>query len=257
MHSNSSKPKAELYDSSTRNVVNQHSSSLSGIPSIEIDRGISRTVEYLISIKSSGTVVNRMLFPGNIFRLLALNAMVLAVPSNFNPSPAVHEDYQPRDTRSSASPILVNNSITDTTDYTLPTIRFPEYNRSSNAEPVVFCNLNPPLPTPPIWGDLDPVECGLLLMTILADDSDLKAWQWRATYPLVLPVVWGISPGCKIVISAINPTASDYFQRAMIAQRAALIVSRCVNNYKGGNVSLGPREQFHVSVYADWHQGTA
>lgn len=210
----------------------------------------------MISIESSGPVVNRMPFPRGLFRLSALNALVLAVPSNFNPLPAVPEDYRSRDTRNLASPNLANNSFTATTDLTLPTTSFPESNSSSNAEPAVFCHIDPQFPSRPIWSHVDVVECGLLIMAILADDSDLHAWRWKATYPLMLPVVWGISPGCKIKIIAISPSSSDYFQRVMIAQRAALVMSRCVNN-KGGIVSLGAREKFEVSVFADRYLGIA
>lgn len=92
-------------------------------------------------------------------------------------------------------------------------------------------------------------------MTVLASDPDLYVWQWNPRYPLVLPVVWGISPGCKVQIGALNPSSSDAFPRIMIAQRAAFIVSRCVDNL-GGIVSLGPRGQFQVQVFADGYQAT-
>lgn len=87
-------------------------------------------------------------------------------------------------------------------------------------------------------------------MAALASDPDLYTWQWKPTYPLVLPIIWGVSPGCRIKISAVSPSSSDSFQRVMIAQRAALIVSRCPYN-NGGIVSLGPREQFEVQVFGN------
>ena len=92
-------------------------------------------------------------------------------------------------------------------------------------------------------------------MTVLASDSDLRVWQWNPTYPLVLLAIWGVARGCKIEIAALNPSSSDAFPRIMIAQRAALIVSRCVDNI-GGTVSVGPRGQFQVQVFADVYQAT-
>ena len=87
-------------------------------------------------------------------------------------------------------------------------------------------------------------------MTILASESsDLHARQWSPTSPVVLPWTIGVSPGCTIIVAAVNRGSSDVFQSAMIAQRAALIVNHCMDN-QGGVVSLGPREQFQVQVLA-------
>lgn len=139
--------------------------------------------------------------------------------------------------------------MTDTINLTLPAINLPEYNASSNAEPTVFCHNNSPLPHLPTWGHVSLVECGLLIISMLANDSaDIPASRWNPIYPLRLPWTWGISPTCKIEVKAVHPASSDVFQRVMIAQRASLIVSRCLSD-KGGIVSLGPREQFSVQVF--------
>lgn len=195
-----------------------------------------------------------MLLLRSLFHTLALlDAALLAVPSESKFLPITHGNNHPRADGSSANPM---HSLTDAANLTLPTISFPDYNMSSNAEPSVLCHINPPLPAPPLWGHVDLVECGLLIMTMLADDSaDLHASHWSPSYPLVLPWTWGVSPSCRMQISAANPGSSDVFQRVMIAQRAALIVSRCVNN-KGGTVSLGPREKFQIRVFASPNQAT-
>lgn len=188
--------------------------------------------------------------------LTSLNATILATPLESNTTPATHDEHDSREMRSLASP-TVNNSLTSTTNLTLSTITFPNYNSSSNVEPTVFCNINPPTPHPPIWGHVDLVECGLLIISMLADDSaDLHALRWSPTYPLVLPWIWGISQNCRIEFDAVNQRSSDVFQQAMIAQRAALIVSRCLGD-KGGIVSLGPRELFRVQVFALVTRATA
>lgn len=195
--------------------------------------------------------MNTMHRIGILFHLASLNTAVLAVPSGFNSPLTIHGNHHSKETRSLASPILVNNSSTGHTKLTLPTISFPERINSSNAEPAVFCHINPPFPAPPLWGHVDIVECGLLILIMLANDpSDLRTSQWSPTYPLRLPWTWGVSPNCKIQINAINPRSSDVFQQVMIAQRAALIVNSCKNN-KGGLVSLGPRAQFQLRVLGD------
>lgn len=202
-------------------------------------------------------VINRMLRSRILFHFLTcLNAAIIATPLESNPTPATHQEHDSRAIRSLAS-LIVNNSLTGTTNLTLPTIAILDNNASSNAEPTVFCHMNPPFPYPQIWGHVDIVECGLLIMTMLADDSaDLHASQWSPTYPLLLPWTWGIPQSCKIEIDAVNRGSSDVFQQAMIAQRAALIVSRCLGN-KGGMVSLGPRGLFRVRVFASGTRGTA
>lgn len=186
-----------------------------------------------------------------LFHIVAsLNTAVLAIPSDLYSLLTIHGNRPSSETRSLGSPVLVNNSLTDTNNLTLHTINFPEYNTSSNAGPTVFCHTNPPFPVPPVWGHVDILECGLLIMTMLADDSgDLRASRWNLTYPLVLPWTGGISPNCKIRINAVNPESSDVFPRVMIAQRAALIVRSCTGN-NGGIVTLGPRGQFQVQVLA-------
>lgn len=195
-----------------------------------------------------------MLSSGNLFHLLAsLNTAVLALPSDFHSPPYI----QSREIRSLANSVLVNNSLTETTNLTLATTSFPEYDTSSNAEPTVFCHIDPPLPAPPKWGNVDLVECGLLILTMLANDSaDLHASRWSPTHPIVLPWTWGFSPYCKIRITAVSPRSPDFFQRVMIAQRVALVLTRCMNN-KGGIVSLGSREQFQIEVVAFLNQATA
>lgn len=205
-------------------------------------------------MKREKPVIIRMLQSRYLFYFLAsLNTALLAVPSESKFPPTSHGNNHSKEKRSSAS---LMESLTDATNVTLPTISFLEYNSSSNAEPAIICHINPPLPAPPIWGHVDLVECGLLIMTLLADDSaDLHASQWSPTYPLVLPWTWGLVSNCQIQISAVNPASSDVFQRVMIAQRAALIVRRCVNN-KGGVVSLGPREQFRITMFAFPYQAT-
>ena len=176
-----------------------------------------------------------MLHSKNLLHLSAsLITLVLAIPAESISPPAIHRPHDSREARSLASPILVYKSLINMSNLALPAISFPEYNTSSNAEPTVFCHINPPLPTPPTWSHVDIVECGLLIMAMLADVSaDLHASQWSSTYPLELPWTWGVSPHCKIKINAVNPRSSDVFPQVMIAQRAALIVKRCLNN-KGG-----------------------
>ena len=198
-----------------------------------------------------------MLRSKNLFPILtAFGAVVLATPSDLNPTSAIHEKHDSRETRSLAS-LILKNSSTGTTNLTIPTLNFPDYNISSNEEPTVFCHINYPPPAPQIWGNIDLVECGLLIMILLATDfADLHASQWSPTSPLALPWTWGVSQKCTIKIDAVNPGSLDVFQRVMIAQRAALIVNRCLEN-KGGIVSLGPRELFQVQVFGFRNQATA
>ena len=100
-----------------------------------------------------------------------------------------------------------------------------------------------------MWGHVNIVECGLLIIAMLADDTaDLRVMQWTSTFPHMLPWTLGVSPTCKVRISANNPESTDIFEPVMIVQRVALIVSRCVGD-SGGLVQLGPREQFRVHVY--------
>ena len=178
-----------------------------------------------------------------------LNIAVLAIPSDSNSPPTIHGHHDSREKENLANSIFVNDSLTNTANLSLPASSFSEYNTSTYGEPTVFCHVNPPFPLPPVYGHVDIVECGLLIITMLADDStNLQFSRWSPTSPLVLPWTWGISPNCNIRIEALRPWSSDVFQQAMIAQRAALIVQRCTDN-RGGIVSLGPREQFQVQMY--------
>lgn len=193
-----------------------------------------------------------------LFHLLAsLSTSVLAIPSGLNSPHAAPGNQDSRGIRSIASSILPSDSLIDTKNLTIPITGFSESNTSSNAEPRLFCYINPPLPAPPAWGDISIYECGLLITTFLADGSvDLPAYHWNSVYPLVLPWTWGISPRCTIRITAIHPGSLDVFQRVMVAQRAALIVSRCLNN-NGGAISVGPKEQFQVQMFASVTRATA
>ena len=83
---------------------------------------------------------------------------------------------------------------------------------------------------------------------LAGDYADLPISQWTSSYPYLLPWIMGISPRCKVRISAIHPGSSDIFQHVMIAQRVALVVTHCVGN-NGGVVKLGPREEFLVQVF--------
>ncbi|KAM0794104.1 hypothetical protein BDR22DRAFT_719111 [Usnea florida] len=140
-------------------------------------------------------------------------------------------------------------NLTDTNNSTLPTVNFPTYNISKNVEPTVYCHTNRPLPDPQMWGQVDLVECGLLIIALLADETaDLQTVQWTSTFPYLLPWTLGVSPNCKVRISANDPGSTDIFQPVMIVQRVALVVTRCVGN-SGGFVKLGPREQFLVDVF--------
>ena len=199
-------------------------------------------------IKQERSVINQMLHFTDLFYFLAaISTAVLAISAGTNFPHAVLEKQDSKETRSLAGPTLVNNSLPDTTQFNA---RFPKLNTSSNADPTIFCHRNPQLPFPPTFGHTDIVECALLIMSMLADDSaDLHVRRWSPTSPVVLPWTIGVSPFCRIIISAIKPGASDVFQRVMIAQRAALIVRRCVNNL-GGVVSVGPREEFQVQVFS-------
>ena len=199
-------------------------------------------------IKQERSVINKMLHFTDLFYFLAATSTaVLATSAGTNFPHAILEKQDSKETRSLAGPTLVNNSLPDITQFNA---LFPKLNTSSNADPTIFCHRNPQLPVPPTFGHTDIVECALLIMSMLAGESaDLHAWRWSPTSPVVLPWTIGVSPFCRIKINAIKPGASDVFQRVMIAQRAALIVSRCVDNL-GGVVSVGPREEFQVQVFS-------
>ena len=186
-------------------------------------------------------------FTALIYFLAATSTAILAISADTKFPHAILKNQDSKETRNLAGPTLVNSSLPDITQFNA---RFPKLNTSTNAQPAVFCHRNPQPPIPPVFGHTDIVECALLLMTMLADDSaDLHAWQWSPTSPVVLPWTMGVSPFCRIKINATKPGSSDVFQRVMIAQRAALIVSRCVDNL-GGIVSVGPREEFQVQVFS-------
>ena len=199
-------------------------------------------------IKQERSVINKMLrFTDLFYFLAATSTAVLVISADTNLPHAILENQDSKETRSLAGPTLVNNSLPDITQFNA---RFPKLNTSSNAGPTIFCHRNPQLPAPPVFGHTDIIECALLIMSMLAGDSaDLHAWQWSPTSPVVLPWTIGVSPLCRIKINAVKPGSSDVFQRVMVAQRAALIVSRCVDNL-GGVVSVGPREEFQVQVFS-------
>lgn len=198
-------------------------------------------------IKRKRTVTNKMLrFSILFYFFTSMRTSVLAIPADFNIPHAT--DRHQRESRSLVDPMLVH--ISSPGNLTIPTVSFPELNTSSNAGPIVFCHINPPHPARPIWGPTNVVECALLFTVLLATEPpDLPGWQWSPTYPTVLPLTFGNSGSCKVQISATNPRSSDYFQRVMIVQRAALIVNSCVGDL-GGTVSVGPREAFQVQVFA-------
>ena len=201
------------------------------------------------SIKEKrSAVINKMLHFTDLFYFLAaISTAVLAISPDANFPYATLKTQDSKEIRSLASLTLVNNSLPDITQFNA---QFSKLNASSNAGPTVFCHRNPQPPASPIFGHTDIVECALLIMSMLAGDSaDLHAWQWSPTSPVVLPWTIGVSPLCRIKVNAIKPGSSDVFQRVMIAQRAALIVSRCVGNL-GGLVSVGPREEFQVQVFS-------
>ena len=186
-------------------------------------------------------------FTALFYVLAATSTAELAISAEANLSHAIFENQDSKETRSSAKLTLVNKSLPNITQFNA---HFPKLNTSSNAGPAIFCNRNPQPPMPPVFGHIDIVECALLVMSMLAQDSpDLPAWQWSPTSPVVLPWTMGVSPFCRIKIVATKPGSSDTFQRVMIAQRAALIVSNCVDNF-GGIVSVGPREEFQVQVFS-------
>ena len=92
---------------------------------------------------------------------------------------------------------------------------------------------------------------------MLADETaDLHVVQWTSTFPYLLPWTLGVSPKCKVRISANDPGSTDIFEPVMIVQRVALVMTRCVSN-SGGLVRLGPREQFLVHVFGLEHHDTA
>ena len=186
-------------------------------------------------------------FTALFYFFAATSTAVLAISANINFPNTILKIQEFKETRSLAGSTLVNSSLPDLTQFNA---QFPKLNTSSNAGPTIFCHRNPQLPIPPVFSHTDIVECALLIMSMLAGDSaDLHAWQWTPTSPVVLPWTVGVSPLCRIKINAIRPGSSDVFQRVMIAQRAALIVSRCVDNF-GGVVSVGPREEFQVHVFS-------
>ena len=179
-----------------------------------------------------------------------ISTSVLATPADFNLPHTIPEHQDSKKPRDLAGAILVNNSLPDDTNLIIPTLGFPKLNTSSNADPTIFCHRNPQPPARPMFGHTDIVECALLVMSMLADDSaDLHAWRWSTTSPVVLPWTIGVTPQCRVKVNAIKPGSSDVFQRVMIAQRAALIISRCKDNL-GGVVSVGPREEFQVQVFS-------
>ena len=199
-------------------------------------------------IKPERSAINKMLhFTALFYFLAATGTAALAISAEANLSHAVLENQDSKQTNILAGSTLVNKSLPDITQFN---DRFPKLNTSSNAGPAIFCHRNPQPPLPPVFGHTDIVECALLIMSMLAGDSaDLHAWQWSPTSPVVLPWTIGVSPFCRIKVNAIKPGSSDVFQRVMIVQRAALIVSRCVDNL-GGVVSVGPREEFQVQVFS-------
>ena len=203
------------------------------------------------SIKPKISTTSKMLRSWILFcHVASLTLSVSALPSILNSSSAIDGHQDSKQDRILANPILADTSLTDITNLTATTIGFPEYNTSNYREPTVLCHTNGPHgPVSGTWGHVNIYECGLLVMNMLAQDSAvLPAWQWSPSYPLVLPWTYGISANCRLKVTAIHPWSSDVFQRAMIAQRVSLIVSRCPNN-KGGIVSLGPKQQFQVQVY--------
>ena len=178
-----------------------------------------------------------------------LGTSILAIPADFNFPHATHEHQDSKEIRSLAGSILVNNSLTDITDLTVPTFSFPELNASINAVPTVLCHVNPQPPAPPVWHHIDLVECALLTLNLLATDpADLPTRQWSTTSPVVLPWILGVAPSCTLKVNAVSPESLDVFQRVMIAQRVALIVEHCKDNF-GGIVSLGPKQQFQVQIF--------
>ena len=198
-----------------------------------------------------------MLLPPLLFQLLSsLSTSVLALPSDFNSPHAINQHQDPRKIRSLTSPTLGPSSLTVATNLTIPDINFPELNASSNDVPTVFCHVNPQRPAPPIFGRVEVVECGLLVLALLAvDPTDLHLSRWSPDFPIKLPYIVG-TPSCKMKIDAISPRSSDVFPRAMIAQRAALIVDRC-RGEQGGVVTLGRREQFQVQIFGLLRRATA
>ena len=237
------KPSARIRD---HDICTLQPSSLSGTPS---PCWISLFFFVLYHpIKQERSIINKMLrFTAFFYVLAPISTAVLAISAATNLSHAILEDQDSKETRSSAGPTLVNNSLPDITQFNA---HFPKLNTSINAEPAVFCHRNPQPPMPPVFGHTDIVECALLVMSMLAQDSpDLHAWRWSPTSPVVLPWTMGVSPFCRIQIVATKPVSSDTFQRVMIAQRAALIVSSCVDNF-GGIVSVGPKEEFQVQVFS-------
>lgn len=200
-------------------------------------------------IKRKRSVTNKMLRFSVLFYFLAtMGSSVLAIPAESNIPYAIPRHQ--RKSRSLVDLTLVHIPSPDIANLTIPTVSFPKLNTSSNAGPMIFCHLNPPPPARPIWGHTNVVECALLFTIFLATEPpDLPGWQWSPTYPSVLPLTFGDSGSCRIQISATTSMSSDYFQRVMIVQRAALIVHSCVSDL-GGTVSVGPREAFQVQVFA-------
>lgn len=195
-----------------------------------------------------------MILPSRLlFQLLAsLSTSVLALPVDANSPPAIHEHQDSREIRSLSSLTLENSSLTEVANLTIPTINLPGFNASSNSDPKVFCHQDT---QPPIFGHVDIVECGILILAMLADDSpDLHASQWNSVYPVRLPWISGL-PKCQLRVLAVSPESWDVFPRAMVAQRLALIVSSCPDN-KGGVVSLGPRADFQVQVSGSSRQAS-
>ncbi len=58
--------------------------------------------------------------------------------------------------------------------------------------------------------------------------------------------------GCSVMINTQDPIAEDVFQKALIAQAAALLVRECVTDYRGmklgGKMLIGSKQQFNVTV---------
>ena len=191
-----------------------------------------------------------------LFLLVPLSGLVLAMPSDLNPSFTDEDRQDFRQDSSLANLTFTNTSWSKISNLTAETMGSPEYNASSLADLSIACFINPAPPTPPVWGHVHVGECGLLALALLgAEPPDLHAVQWTPDYPLRLPWSWGTTSYCKIRVSAITPGSLDVFPRAMVVQRAALILNYCSGDL-GGIINLGPREQFQVQVHA-YGPGTA
>ena len=192
-----------------------------------------------------------MLHLRSLFYFVAtMNISVLAIPAKHSFPLAAREHQDSTETRSLAGRTLTNLFLPDIKNLTIPTVSFPELNNSSNAAPPLICHANRGFPVAPAYFPINVYECALIVLNMLALDSpDLASYQWSPIYPIQLPWVQGTTTSCQIQLSATNPRAVDIFPIAMIAQRAALIVHRCVGEL-GGYISVGPKQEFRVDVYA-------